>query len=29
MLRDDLMPYISVIQCNAFRAADLDALCAL
>ncbi|GAB6270845.1 DNA mismatch repair protein MutS [Smithella sp. F21] len=29
MLRDDLMPYISDIQYNAFRVADLDALCAL
>ncbi|MEE9910285.1 MAG: DNA mismatch repair protein MutS [Deltaproteobacteria bacterium] len=28
-LRDDLMPYISGIQYNAFRVAELDALCSL
>jgi len=28
-LRDDLMPYIADIQFNAFRVAELDALCAL
>lgn len=28
-LRDDLMPYVSEIQFNAFRVAELDALCSL
>ena len=28
-LRDDLMPYISDVQTNAFRVAELDAFCAL